>query len=222
MQYLHHPEAGAPHITLEAESFRYLIKVRRHRAGEEVALRSGEGEHIHHYTIDSIDRRRAALTLLRSETLPVTARRALHIGWCLIDPKSIEKVLPTLNEIGVARITFIDCERSQHSFRLDTERLHKILLNSSQQCGRSESMRLDHSESIAVFLTEHPEAHLLHFSEHHLSDDTPIQTIVIGCEGGFTDDEVALFAPEQTVGLDTPMILRSESAAVAVASRVVL
>lgn len=222
MRYLHHSEAGAAHITLESDAYRYLIKVRRHRAGDQVALRSGADELIHHYTIDSVDRRTAILTLLHSEMLPVSARRPLHIGWCMIDPKSIEKVLPSLNEIGVAGITFIDCERSQKNFRLDFARWEKILLNSSQQCGRSQPMTLDHTTSIAAFLTDHPEAHLLHFSENRLDNNTEVPTVIVGCEGGFTDAETTLFAPGNIVGLETPMILRSESAAVAVASRVLL
>ncbi len=222
MQYLLSPEAGASQITLRDAAYRYLIKVRRHRLGDRVALRSGEDETIHYYRLDRIDRRTADLMWQSHEVLPITARRTLHIGWCLIDPKNIEKVLPVLNEIGVAAITFIGCARSQHTFRLDENRLQKILDNSSQQCGRSEAMKLEHAESLSVFVANHPEARLLHFSDHHLGCDAPAETVIIGPEGGFTDDEVALFGPDRIVGLDTPMILRSESAAVAVASRILL
>ena len=222
MQYLHHPEAGAPRITLEGDAYRYLIKVRRHRAGERVALRTGDDDAIHFYTLEGIDRRTAELVWQASETLAVIPRRALHIGWCRIDPKAIEKVLPILNEIGVKTITFIDCDRSQKNFRLDHTRLEKILTNSSQQCGRSDRMRITTAPDIAAFLSDHPDARLLHFSDTVLpcaGEGTPV---IIGPEGGFTDAETALFTPDRIVGLDTPTILRSESAAVAVASRVML
>ena len=36
-----------------------------------------------------------------------------------METKNIEKVLPTLNEMGVHEITFIYCERSQKSFKVD-------------------------------------------------------------------------------------------------------
>jgi 16S rRNA (uracil1498-N3)-methyltransferase len=222
MQYLHHPDAGAPRLTLEGDVYRYLIKVRRHRQGDVVALRSGTDENIHHYTIDSIERRTAVLILLHSEELLIAARRVLHIGWCMIDPKSIEKVLPTLNEIGVEQITFIDCDRSQKNFRHDPRRLQSILVNSSQQCGRSTPMRIDTAPDIATFLAAHPDAHLLQFSEHPLSCAAEVSTIIIGPEGGLSDTEISRFDSGHIVGLDTPMILRSESAAVAVASRIIL
>ncbi len=223
MQYLLHPETGASRITLEGDAYRYLIKVRRHRVGDRVALRRGGDHDIYFYILERIERRTAELSRQATERLPITPRRALHIGWCRIDPKMIEKVLPILNEIGVSATTFIDCDRSQKHFRLDPERLEKILTNSSQQCGRSDRMRITTASDIATFLAEYPEAQMLHFSDATLScDGEKNATVIIGPEGGFTDAEAALFAPDQIVGLDTPIILRSESAAVAVASRILL
>jgi 16S rRNA (uracil1498-N3)-methyltransferase len=127
-----------------------------------------------------------------------------------------------LNESGVSHITFIYCDRSQKQFRLDFDRLEKILLNSSQQSGRSQQMQLAFVDSIEAFIMQYPKSYLLHFSEQNLSKENDIETIVIGCEGGLTDAEIALFDPQQIVGLDTPLILRSESAVAAVASKLLL
>jgi 16S rRNA (uracil1498-N3)-methyltransferase len=55
-----------------------------------------------------------------------------------------------------------------------------------------------------------------------MSKESEIDTVVIGCEGGLTDAEIKLFDPEKIVGLDTPLILRSESAVVAAASKLLL
>jgi len=223
MQYLHHPDAGAPQLTLEGDAHRYLFKVRRHRAGELVYLRTGYDDVLCRYRITSLDKKPAHLTLEEQSILPIASENILHIGWCQIDPKNIEKVLPMLNEMGVGKITFFPCARSQQNFKADFSRMEKILLNSSQQCGRSRGMRLEQVESLKAFLASNPEAYLLHFAEQTLPCDieTPL-TIVIGAEGGLTEDEAALFAPKKIIGLGTPMILRSESAAVAVAGRVLL
>jgi 16S rRNA (uracil1498-N3)-methyltransferase len=224
MQYLHHHDAGADRLLLAGDDHRYLFRVRRLRQGEEVALRSLNDDLLHRYTIDTIDKRQAHLLRIASESHPVVPARHLHIGWCLIDPKNIEKVLPTLNEMGVAQITFFPCARSQNNFRLDFERMKKILLASMQQCGRTAWMQLNEAPSLSAFVAEYSEAYMLHFSDTPLpsgnADDA--MTVVIGCEGGFTDEEVALFFPERIVGLDTPMILRSESAAVTVASKILV
>jgi 16S rRNA (uracil1498-N3)-methyltransferase len=223
MQYLHHRDAGLSQLTLEGDSHRYLFKVRRHRAGDRIYLRSGRDDILYRYRITDLDKKTAQLALEEQNTLPIGVDKVLHIGWCQIDPKNIEKVLPMLNEMGVGKITFFPCARSQQNFKADFSRMEKILLNSSQQCGRSRKMPLEQVESLEAFLASNPEAYLLHFAEQTLPCDieTPL-TIVIGAEGGLTEDEAALFAPKKIIGLGTPMILRSESAAVAVAGRVLL
>ncbi len=124
--------------------------------------------------------------------------------------------------MGVDKITFFYCKRSQKSFTLDFKRLKKILLNSSQQSGRSEMMKLEMSEDLASFLDANPNAKMLNFSEHHFIGTTKVETIVIGCEGGFHEEEVAMFEVENIVGFDTPLVLKSESAVCAVAGKILL
>jgi len=222
MQYLFHPQASTPSLELRGDEHRYIFKVRRHREGEEIALRNLKDNQIYLYTISSIDKKQALLTLNYSKVLEVKAKKTLHIAWCVIDPKSIEKILPTLNEIGIEKISFIYCKRSQKSFRLDFKRLEKILLNSSQQCGRSQLMELEMVEDLEAFLKLHPETVMLNFSKNVLTKESNINTIAIGCEGGFTEEEMALFEPKNIVGLDSPLILKSESAVCAVGAKLLL
>ena len=222
MQYLYHPEASVSQLYLSGESHRYLFKVRRYRAGDSTYLRNLKDDILYQYEITALDKKEAMLTLQSQQDLSIKAKQKLHIGWCIIEPKSIEKVLPALNEIGVEKITFFHCARSQKQFKPDFDRLRKILLNSSQQCGRSKMMILETEESLPSFLTANPEAYLLNFSQKHLSSAASIETIVIGCEGGLTDAECALFDTEKIIGLDTTLILRSESAATSVASLLLL
>jgi len=222
VQYLYHPDASERLLELTGDAYRYLFKVRRHRVGEAVSLRNLQDGMLYSYRIDMMDKKAARLSLQSKQYLEIMAKQPLHIGWCMIDPKSIEKILPTLNESGVARITFINCERSQKQFRLDFNRLEKILLNSSQQSGRSKQMELGSSESLEAFINQYPESYLLNFSEQKVADQTRIETIVVGCEGGLTDTEIVFFDLQKIVGLDTPLILRSESAVAAVASKLLL
>jgi len=220
--YLYHKEASKPQLTLVGDEHRYIFKVRRHKADDTLYLRNLEDGLLHRYTISTIDKRSVILELQESQVLEVKAKKSLHIGWCVIDPKSIEKVITSLNEMGVEKITFIYCKRSQKSFKIDFKRLEKILLNSSQQSGRSEMMKLGMAEDLESFLTENPQSKILNFSENKIGSQSNIDTIVIGCEGGFHEDEVALFKVESIVGFDTSLVLKSESAVCAVASKVLL
>jgi len=222
MQYLYSSDAKVPLITLSGDEHRYIFKVRRHRVGDVIALRNLQDEYIYHYHITHIDKKSAILELQDSQKLTIKAPHFLHIGWCVIDTKNIEKVLPSLNEMGVSKISFIYCKRSQKSFKIDFKRLEKILLNSSQQCGRSVMMELDVVDSLQRFVEIYPDAKMLNFSQDNFVQKDNIDTIVVGCEGGFSDDEVALFDSQKIVGFNTPLILKSESAVCAISSKVLL
>ncbi len=222
MLYLYNPQAGSSFITLDGEDHRYLFKVRRHKADERIYLRNLNDDTLYSYHITSIDKHIATLTLQESQLLKIQAKKSLHIGLCVIDPKSIEKALPTLNELGVEQITFIHCDRSQKSFKLDFTRWEKILRTSSQQCGRSNIMKMQTTESLKIFLTQNPQSYLLNFSPYTISQESQINTIVIGCEGGFTSKEIALFETDKIIGLDTPLVLKSESAICAVGSKILV
>jgi len=140
----------------------------------------------------------------------------------LFSEETFAELVLTLNKMGVNRITFIYCSRSQKSFKPDFKRLEKILLNSSQQCGRSSLMKLDTNDSLEDFLVEYPQTVMLNFSETFLEKESTVDTVLIGCEGGFTADEVALFKSQNIMGLDTPLILKSESAVCAVGAKILL
>jgi 16S rRNA (uracil1498-N3)-methyltransferase len=221
MQYLYHKQAGEKSLLLKGDEHRYIFKVRRHREGEIVALRNLKDNILYSYEIESLNRKEALILLKESKKLIVKASKKLHIGWCIIDPKSIEKLLPTLNEIGVEKISFIICSRSQKNFKIDYRRLERIVLNSSQQCGRSELMRLEPIDSLEEFIEQNPSAIALNFSNNILKNKSVIDTVVIGCEGGFEVDEIALFG-DSVVGFDSPLILKSESAVCAIASKILL
>ncbi|HHH21182.1 MAG TPA: 16S rRNA (uracil(1498)-N(3))-methyltransferase [Nitratifractor sp.] len=222
MQFLYHKESGSPHITIEGEEYKYLFRVRRKKVESLIETRNLQDETLYIYRVKSIDKKEALLELVSSEVKSVGAKRALHIGWCIIDPKVLEKMLPSLNEIGVTKITFIKCAYSQANFKIKKERLEKILINSCQQCGRSSLMQIEFAGSVAEFVANNPQSYLLDFSERALDCSADIATIVVGFEGGVSEDERKLFKSERVVGFTTPLILRSESAAVAVGSKLLL
>jgi 16S rRNA (uracil1498-N3)-methyltransferase len=124
--------------------------------------------------------------------------------------------------MGVEKITFIYCKRSQKSFKLDFKRLEKILLNSSQQSGRSKMMDLEVAESLEKFLELYPNSKMLNFSKNNFVEKSSFETIVVGCEGGFSQEEIELFKEDNIIGFDTPLVLKSESAVCALASKVLL
>ncbi len=209
-------------LNIKGKTFKYLVKVRRHNEGDIINIRyKDEIKNLHTYEISSIENRSLNLTLLSSELKEVKSLKNLHVAWCMIDIKSIEKVLPSLSEIGVSKITFINCERSQ-KIKLDFKRFERILEASMQQCGRSSYIEFDISNSISDFIKEYPDTKVLDFCDNILGKEAKFQRVLIGCEGGFSDDEKEFLKMQENFRLDTPMVLRSESAVVAVASKILL
>ena len=64
---------------------------------------------------------------------------------------------------------------------------------------------------------------MFNFSSNHIDthkDD--IDTIIIGCEGGFSNNEITNVDNSKIVGIHSNIILRSETAAVTVASKILV
>jgi 16S rRNA (uracil1498-N3)-methyltransferase len=223
MRFLFDEDAGKETLTLKGESFKYIVKVRRHKIGDELGFRQREaGDILYRYKIASTDGRSAELELISAQAEPVAASKSLHIGWCVVESNVVEKVLPLLNELGVKKITFIYCDRSQKNFKPDYKRYDRILESSMQQCGRSEKMRFEEAKNIEAFVKQNPQTVVFDFCDEVFDGNDAAHTVLIGSEGGFSEAERMLLQKQKIVRLDTPMILRSETAAAAIASKILL
>ncbi len=223
MIYAFHEDAGVKQLILKGESYKYLIRVRRHKIADLLSFRSLKDiKMLHTYKIVELEPKKVFLELVHSEFLEVKSKRDLHIGWCKVDFKSIEKVLPSLSEIGVHKITFIECERSQRNVKIDYKRLDRILEASMQQCGSTHKIILEESKSLKSFIALNKDAKVFDFVEKTLDEIEDVRTVVIGCEGGFSPSEKVFLSTLEVFRLDTPMVLRSESAVMAVASKVLV
>ena len=106
--YLFDDNAGEEEITLKGEVYKYLVKVLRHQENDELYFRNRENiEVLYTYKIINIEGRSLDIKLISLHDNLVNSSKELHLAWCVIDTKSIEKVLPSLNEIGVSKISFI-------------------------------------------------------------------------------------------------------------------
>jgi 16S rRNA (uracil1498-N3)-methyltransferase len=221
--YILHDEASNERLNIKGELHKYLVKVRRHSEGDELFFRNRDDiKMLNKYKVLSVQPRVMELELISSKKEVTQSKKSLHIAWCVIDIKSVEKVLASLNEIGVEKISFIYCDRSQKNIKLDFKRFERILEASMQQCGRSSYMKFDTYKSIKEFITEFEDVKVFDFCDNILDSDADFKRVLIGCEGGFSQDEKELLAEKENFRLDTPMVLRSESAVMAVASKILL
>ena len=222
MQFVYHENAGQTLLSIEEELYKYLIKVRRHNINDVIGFRNLKESNLYEYQVESISKKNALLTLIKTQECVVEAKQTIHLAWCVVDPKTIEKELPYLNELGVQKLSFVYADYSQKNFKLNFEKYTKILINSCQQCGRSSLMQFEVFNSIDEYLKVYPQTYMFNFSQKSIEDSLPIQSIIIGCEGGFSKREIGLFDDSKIVGVNSNLILRSETAITLVASKLLI
>ncbi|MDX4057864.1 16S rRNA (uracil(1498)-N(3))-methyltransferase [Aliarcobacter skirrowii] len=223
MQFVYDKSSKNEILELVDENYNYIIKARRHKIDDEIYFRNLEDDFIYLYKIVEINKKSATLTLVNSEKKVIENSRKLHLVWCVVDPKTVEKSISSLNEIGVDKITFVYSDFSQKNFKINIEKLNKILINSSSQCGRSSIIKLEISKTLDSFLTQDPKSYILDFSNNFIDDKKDeIDTLVIGCEGGFSKREKGNFNKDFVVGFNSNLILRSETAIVSATSKILL
>lgn len=223
MQFTYDEFCGKDILEIKDDVYNYLIKARRHKIDDEIYFRNLKDNNIYLYKINNIDKKRAILNLISSEEKILLNENKLHLGWCVVDPKTVEKYIASLNEMGVDKITFIYADYSQKNFKINIEKLEKILINSSSQCGRSNIIKLEVSENIEQFIKENENVYFLDFSTVCIDNKKDeIKTLIIGCEGGFSKYEREKFNSENIVGFNSNLILRSETAIVSAGAKILL
>ncbi len=218
MQFIYF-ENPSNQIVITGDEHKYLFKVRRIKKNELIKVRNLKDDYLYIYELKEINKKEAIANLKEKILLPQKPHTFLHLIWCIIDPKNIEKALPSLNEIGVSKISFVYCDFSQKNFKLKLDRIKKILINSNQQCGRSDLMQIEIISSTKEAFKKYKDFIALDFDGKEIECKNIKKPILIGPEGGFSEEERKLF--KEKIKLKG-FILRSETAACAISSKILL
>ena len=223
MQFLFNKNAGANELCIRGEDFHHL-KVRRLRQNENINLRNLKDDFVYVYKISNLNRNSCLLNLqkklLNSSILPQKITLALGV----IEPKILEKTLPILNELGLFKLILVFTHFSQRNFKPDFRRLERILIKSCEQCGRANLMQIECFDSTKDFANAYKNIVMLDFSGEVVDDFSNFkgenEILFVGAEGGFTDEERSLFA--RKIKLKSPYILKSQSAIISIAAKILL
>lgn len=179
---------------LTGEEFIHAVKVTRHKIGYELII-SDNSSFDYYCTVTSIENDKLIAKVnskVKNETEP-TQKINLYIGV----NKDLDSVIQKGIELGVSKIIPF---YSQHTNveKLNYQRLNKIVLESSKQCGRavkaeigeiiSYEQMLDNLEGNNYFFYEYERDNKV--KNARLISDKTIN-IIIGGEGGFSKEEVA-------------------------------
>ena len=227
------------YVELPEEEAAHAVQVLRKRPGDEIVVVDGDGGW-YRVRLDQLDRRKAAGKILERRREVGEPVYELSIGLSLLKSRHrFETFLEKAVELGVGEVLPLMTHRTEQR-RFRVERARKILLAAMKQSGRSRLVRLAEPQPLADVLRDNSVApgsgqaltligHERTAPEHSLSLALAGQPsartirILIGPEGGFTEEEVAQarqagYAP---VSLG-PRRLRAETAALVVASTVMI
>jgi 16S rRNA (uracil1498-N3)-methyltransferase len=226
------PASGHPtHAALTGEQARHLARVLRAQPGQVFdVLANG---FLHRAEIDAISDDEVRFTLL--EELETDEALPIHLLLAICKFDHFEWAIEKSTELGVARITPILARRTekhlaQAAFKR-VERWRRIALESAKQSRRTDvpeiadpaklhSALQAETAPLRILLSEVEQtaslASVLAESTQRPAPSTQQLALAIGPEGGWTPEEMALFAEHHwthvTLG---PRILRAETAAIA-------
>ncbi|HEX2835527.1 MAG TPA: RsmE family RNA methyltransferase [Thermoanaerobaculia bacterium] len=211
----------SPHVTVSGDEFHHSIRVVRARVGEEVELFDRAGNAAKGI-VASIERERAVIRV--GDALPSReSKLAMHLAMAVIQLEKFELVLQKATELGVRTIIPMETERVElrrERYANKFERWEKIVFEAVKQSGRTLVPRI---EPVATFdeLLQRGGVKLLFDADAPPGAIETLEevTILIGPEGGWSDDELARAAGRECIFQRLgPRRLRAETAALAAVS----
>ncbi|WP_134494284.1 16S rRNA (uracil(1498)-N(3))-methyltransferase [Microvirga pakistanensis] len=213
-------------IALDRGQANYLLNVLRLKTGEGVLVFNGQdGE----WRADiAVEGRKAADLVCAHRTRGQTARPSLIYAFAPLKHARLDYMVQKAVEMGAGTLQPVITRRTQ-STRVNLERMRSNAVEAAEQCGILTLPEVREEESLELFLKTLDKDRVLVFCDEDAPVSNPVQAlaklgnnpagvaVIVGPEGGFTDQERALVAAHEScvrVSLG-PRILRADTAAVA-------
>ncbi len=215
-------------VQLSDDAFGHLIRVLRLTEGEPVVLFNGQDLCDYQATLVNVAKKSAQALLIAQQKISNESPLKIHLGQGISRGDRMDFTLQKSVELGVNKITPLFTERC--GVKLSGERLakkraqwQKIVISACEQSGRSfvpevmQPVMLSdwlNEQTAALKLNLHPRASHSIMTLATTEKNIDKVRLLIGPEGGLTDDEIAQAnqAQFQEVLLG-PRVLRTETAA---------
>lgn len=201
--------------------FHQWSKVLRFEVGREVVLFNDQLEE-RLYRIDRYGNNAVKLVLL-TEREPVVPKCDVYLCFSLLKKDKNEWVLQKGTELGVRHFIPLISDRTEKT-GFDVERAKKIVIEASEQCGRTDIPRVREPLSVESLIKElHGKAELFVAEQGSSSEIWKMKNeenegavaVFVGPEGGWTDEEKKLFVDNDLKYLAlSDFTLRAETAAI--------
>ncbi|HXT20009.1 MAG TPA: RsmE family RNA methyltransferase [Thermoanaerobaculia bacterium] len=214
-------ELAGERVVVEGEAYRHLFRARRLASDARLRLVDGEGR-ARWAEVAAIDRKCAELRLL-GEAPAHDATRRVELLVAAPRPERAAWLVEKATELGVAAVRFLASERAVRGVDVKSlARLRRIAGAALEQCGGARLPALSGPHDFA----ELPQLGLpgvLYLLEPEAAEPLPVggevaAAVLVGPEGGWTEDELATLALIATPVRLGERVLRVETAAIAAAA----
>ncbi len=209
-------------VTLDGPEAHHLATVRRFEPGDTVTLFNGDGRE-YPAEVVAVDRKRATLCVTAALDISRESPGRVTVASALPKGDRADYLVEKLVEVGVTHFLPLITVRSVVVPKATTvEKLARVVVEASKQCGRNRLMTVGPPTTWRDFLVRRDGVQLL----LHTADGHPFEagvfadgvTVAVGPEGGFAPEEVAAAVEAgRAVWSLGPRVLRVETAAVVAA-----
>jgi 16S rRNA (uracil1498-N3)-methyltransferase len=204
-------------FVLDGPEAHHLGTVRRFEPGDQVTLFNGDGAE-YPSSIVSVGKKQVVLNITARLEVDRERRRQIIVASALPKGDRAEFMIEKLTELGVAEFVPLLTTRSVVVPKENSrEKFERMVIEAAKQCGRNRLMTVSPARKYEEFVTQAPHpAYLLTTSDAATptQPDAASACFLIGPEGGFTADEIALAVSHGVAPLHLgPRILRIETAA---------
>ena len=229
--FLATPPSGGRAV-LAGDEARHVSRVLRAQVGDEVVLFDGKGNQWP-ARVAAIGRDRVELDADEPRAAVPALEPRLTLAVALPKGERQKWMVEKLTELGVHRLVPLETVRGvAEATPAAQARLERVVIEACKQCGRNTLMEIGTGRTLAHFLTNLPHgAHIViaHPDPRGMPlDATLVQPAakeviaLVGPEGGFTFEELAAAECAGVIRVSLgPHILRVETAAIALAARLV-
>ena len=202
MHLFYTPDIAHSH-ELPADEAAHALRVLRLQPGDEVRLTDGQGG-FYHARISECNRKRCMVEVIEQEEQAPLWRGHLHLA--LAPTKNMDRMewlAEKATEIGFDELTFLNCQWSERRI-VKGERIEKILISAMKQSLKARLPKLNDITDFAQFVKQ-PVGGQKFIAHCHEGEKSPLRQalqpaqdalVLIGPEGDFSPDEVALAVAE--------------------------
>lgn len=217
-------------VQLDQQYYARLSRVMRMRHGQTLRVFGNDGQE-YQAKITRMQRHGVHIDVGERIEAYRESPLSLSLAVAIIRPRNLDIILQKAVELGVQSCVLLYTERSQLRYDEKTwqgrhRHWHRLIINATEQCQRVRLCRLHPPRNFSDWLTSQQDDSAMrlildpgcHAAPPPLLTDGRAITLIVGPEGGFTEQELTLARDNGCTAFSLgPRILRAETAALCAA-----